>query len=186
MSTLNEPIGITRAKFVDSLTDKKEDRFAKTFIAKCDMIDAWDECMAIVDDDGEVMGAIVTTISKRSPPVANLQLLHTFHAYRGRGVGSLLVWDSLHRSVIMGAQYYRVSADPDAIPFYEKYGFKYIGKQKSGSQLSMFKLTTSWIKGNDFTPDEYIWKQATRKGKGGCVELFMEKPGNDLDSFLGS
>ncbi len=178
---------ITREEFVAAITDKKEDRFAKTFVAKCDMIDAWDKCVGVRDGmRGPLMGAIVTTLSKRDPKVANLQLLHTFHEYRGRGVAKVLVIDSLHWAWSNQAEYYRVSADPEAIGFYAKIGFEYIGKQKSGSQLSMFKLKSCILGQIDFTPDDYIWKQATRQGKGGCVELFMEKPSNDLNDFLGS
>jgi hypothetical protein len=57
--------------------------------------------------------------------------------------------------------------------FYESMGFKFLGKQKSGCSLSMFK-----INGNNFADgiydlnDEVIYKAVYKKGKGGCVEVF--------------
>ena len=69
--------------------------------------------------------------------------------------------------------YLRVSAEPDAVIFYEKIGFKFLGKQKSGSQLSMMVLTsTSPTDGYYSTEDPVIYKAVHKKGKGGCVEVF--------------
>ena len=164
-------IKIDRLKFIDSITSIKEDSFAKTFVSKCDLINAWDKCIGCFDQNNQLMGAIVTTISKNK--VANLQLLHTFYKFRGKGVGLTLCNNSLQYAILNGAQYFRVSADKPAHTFYEKIGFKYIGEQKSGSRLSMFRLTSSVIIENDFTPDDFIWKQANKKGKGSCVKFFM-------------
>lgn len=169
---------VTREKFVASLTDLKEDKFAKTFIAKCDMMDAWDNCQGIWID-GELAGAIVVTISKRKPITANLQLLHTFYAFRGKGVASKLCDYALQYAYDSGAEYFRVSAELDAVAFYEKYGFKMVGRQKT-AQLAMFRLQSPLIVRNDMELDSYIWEQMNRKGKGGCIEHFVVYKGVDF------
>ena len=58
----------------------------------------------------------------------------------------------------------------------EKYGFKMVCRQKT-AQLAMFKLTSPDISKNDMDIDSYIWKQMNRKGKGGCIECFVEYKG---------
>ena len=166
--------------FAAAITDKKEDKFAKTFVAKCNMMDAWDKCIGAYVDN-ELAGAVVLTISKREPKVANLQLLHSFHSHRGKGIGKLLCQIALDLAVYEKCDYFRVSAEPDAVVFYEKCGMKFLGKQKSGSQLSMFRISSPRFQNNDYAPDAYIYKQMTRKGKGGCVEMFVEY--KDVDKF---
>jgi len=166
----------SREEFVAHLTDKKEDRFAKRFVSKCDMMNDWSLLMGAWDGD-ELAGAIVVTVSKRQPLVANLQLLHTFYKFRGRGVGSLLCDYALQYAFDNKADYFRVSAELDAVPFYEKYGFKMICRQKT-AQLAMFVLLRPDILENDMDNiDSYIWKQMNRKGKGGCIECFVEYKG---------
>lgn len=161
----------TRDEFVAHLTNDKADAFAKTFVAKADMQKNWHCCIGCWDKS-ELMGAIITTRSKRTPYVFNLQLLHTFAKHRRKGVARILTQDSLDRAQGLGTSYYRVSAEPDAVAFYESMGFKFLGKQKSGCSLSMFK-----INGSDFNnglydiADPVIEKAVKRKGKGGCVEI---------------
>lgn len=168
----------TRDEFVAALTELKEDKFAKTFVAKCDMMDDWDKCQGVWIDD-KLAGAIVVTISKRKPFTANLQLLHTFYAFRGKGVASKLCDYALQYAYDSGAEYFRVSAELEAVAFYEKYGFKMVGRQKT-AQLAMFRLQSSVIDRNDMEPDSYIWKQMNKKGKGGCIEHFLIYKGVDF------
>lgn len=172
---------IDREEFVSSLTDKKEDRFAKTFIAKCDMMQNWDKCRGVFVGQNldKLAGAIVVTISKRKPKVANLQLLHTFHEFRGNGIASVLCDWGIAYAYEMEAEYFRVSSELDAVKFYEKYGFKFVCRQKT-AQLAMFRLTSTSIKTNNFEIDSYIWKQMNKKGKGGCIECFVEYKGVDF------
>lgn len=169
---------VTREQFLAALTPLKEDRFAKTFVAKCDMLDAWDYCMGCWID-GKLSGAIIVTISKRKPKVANLQLLHTFYAFRGKGVARDLCQFGIDYAIESNVEYFRVSAELDAVDFYKKCGFQFVGKQKT-CELSLFRLTSSNISENNFEPDEYVWKQMNRKGKGGCVEKYFEYKGLDL------
>ena len=169
----------TREEFVAHLTKEKQDKFAHTFVAKCDMIDAWDNCMGVWIYN-KLAGAIVTTISKRQPKTANLQLLHTFYEFRGRGVGKLLCEYSLQYAFENKAEYFRVSADKEAVDFYPKLGVQYVGRQKSGSHLSMFKIQSPIFKENDYLVDSTIYKEMSRKGKGGCVVAFKEYKGVDL------
>lgn len=162
----------SREQFISAITSDKNDNFAKTFVAKADMQEQWDHCIGVFDGD-ELCGAIITTISKRSPPVANLQLLHTFNAHRGKGVAKLLCLDSLKSVREYGAKYFRVSSEIPAIPFYEKIGFKFWGKQKSGCQLSIFKIVDDTFENGDYDySDTVIYNAVNKKGKGGCVEIF--------------
>ena len=169
-----------REEFVAHLTKDKADKFAHTFVAKCDMLKAWDKCIGVWQDD-KLAGAIVVTISKRKPLTANLQLLHTFNQFRKKGIASLLCEHGLRYAYENKAEYFRVSAELDAVPFYEKFGFKMVCRQKT-AQLAMFRLTSPNIRENDMKIDEYIWKQMNRKGKGGCIECFVEYKGVDFYS----
>lgn len=164
----------TAVQFASAITSDPADNFAKTFVAKANMQKQWDFCVGAWDEDN-LMGAIITTISKRSPVVANLQLLHTFNKYRGKGVAKALCEDSLDFAIRNGASYFRVSAEPDAVKFYEKIGFKMLGRQKSNCQLSMFKVESrSFHEGNYDIRDPVISKAVNKKGKGGCVEIFVQ------------
>ena len=163
----------SRDEFVAHITENKADSFAKTFVAKADMQKIWENCIGCWNDADELMGAIITTRSKRAPYVFNLQLLHTFAKHRRKGVARILTQDSLDRAQGLGTSYYRVSAEPDAVVFYESMGFKFLGKQKSGCSLSMFKINgKNFADGIYDFSDEKIAKAVTRKGKGGCVIVY--------------
>jgi predicted N-acetyltransferase YhbS len=161
----------SREEFVYHISDSKADSFAKTFVAKADMQDIWSTCVGCWDD--ELMGAIITTRSKRTPYVFNLQLLHTFAKHRRKGVARLLTQDSLDRAQGVGTSYFRVSAEPDAVPFYSSMGFKFLGKQKSGCSLSMFKINGNTFADGLYDLEDSVIKSAVFKnGKGGCVEVY--------------
>jgi len=165
-------------EFVAHLTKDKADKFARTFVAKCNMMKAWDKCMGVWIDE-KLAGAIVVTISKRKPISANLQLLHTFNEFRGKGVASLLCEYGLQYAFDKKAEYFRVSAELDAVAFYEKFGFKMVCRQKT-AKLAIFRLQSPNIQENDMKLDHYIWKQMNRKGKGGCIECYVEYKGVDF------
>ena len=164
----------SREEFLKHISEDKADAFAKTFVAKADMQKQWAYCIGCWEND-ELMGAIITTCSKRTPYVFNLQLLHTFAKHRRKGVARLLTQDSLDRIQGLGTSYYRVSAEPEAVPFYESMGFKFLGKQKSGCSLSMFKINgKNFADGLYDIEDPIIYKAIYKKGKGGCVTIFTE------------
>lgn len=163
----------TKAEFQAAISSDKADNFARTFIAKADMQEQWDYCWGAYTDDDELMAAIITTVSKRKPYVANLQLLHTFAKHRGKGAAKVLCEDSLRQVKKKGAQYFRVSSEIDAVGFYEKIGFKFWGKQKSGCQLSIFRIDGNTFAEGDYDyTDQMINNAIHKKGKGGCVEIF--------------
>jgi len=171
----------TADQFRAAITDDKADQFAKTFVAKANMMKQWENCIGAWDVD-ELMGAIIITVSKRAPKIANLQLLHTFAKHRRKGVARELCLDGLQRCRIDGqAQYLRVSAEPSAVPFYESLGMVMLGKQKSGSKLSMFRIDGSDFRDGLYDINEKIIQKAVlRRGKdgrvlkGGCVEIYQE------------
>tara|TARA_R100000655_G_scaffold17039_2_gene36584 strand:+ start:3176 stop:3694 length:519 start_codon:yes stop_codon:yes gene_type:complete len=162
----------SRDIFCKYINDSQEDKFAKTFVSKADFQKQWQFCVGMFDND-ELMGAIITTHSKREPKVANLQLLHTFYKHRRKGVASKLVQHSINKSMIDQCMYYRVSAEPDAVIFYESIGFKMLGEQKSGCQLSMFRIQSELASEGMYNlKDPTIRKNVYKKGKGGCVKVF--------------
>lgn len=170
-------------EFKAAITDDPADKFAKTFVAKANMQQQWDYCIGAWDGD-TLLGAIITTISKRSPKVANLQLLHTFAEHRGNQVGRILCEESLRFARQNDALYFRVSAEPDAVKFYERIGFIMLGKQKSGCQLSMFRINgDSFCDGDYSLENRPIYEAVHKKGKGGCVEVFADEP-LGLEEFL--
>lgn len=95
----------SREEFVSAISTDPADKFAKTFVAKADMQEQWDECWGAFSDDDELMAAIITTLSKRVPRVANLQLLHTFAKHRGKGAARVLCEDSLRQMKKRGAAF---------------------------------------------------------------------------------
>ena len=160
--------------FKKHITEKPEDNFAKTFVAKANLGNYWDRCYGFYDH-GELCGAIITTISKSktSPKIANLQLLHTFSKHRRKGVAKALCNFSLKYALFHHAEYFRVSAEPSAVLFYKKIGFKMLGKQKSEAQLSMFRITGDTFKNGVYDiKDHIIHKAVHKKGRGGCIEIF--------------
>lgn len=164
----------SREEFVNHISEDKADAFAKTFVAKADMQVIWENCIGCWDTN-ELMGAIITTRSKRTPYVFNLQLLHTFSKHRRKGVARVLTQDSLDRAQGLGTSYYRVSAEPDAVPFYKSMGFQFLGMQKSGCSLSMFKINgKNFADGLYDLKDPIILGAVYKKGKGGCVEIYRE------------
>lgn len=162
----------SRTDFVSAISTNKEDNFAKTFIAKADMQDQWEYCIGAWDGS-ELTAAIITTISKNKPHVANLQLLHTFVKHRGKGAARILCEDSLKRARASGATYFRVSSEKSAVGFYERLGFRFWGSQKSGCQLSIFRIGgDTFLQGDYDLSDMTINKAVNRKGKGGCTTLY--------------
>ena len=176
----------TREEFVSALTDDKADNFAKTFVAKADMQKNWDECLGAFDEDGSLMGAIITTVGKTNPKTANLQLLHTFAKHRRKGVAKELTIQSFTDATwTRGAVYFRVSAEPDAVPFYESLGFRFWGKQKSGCSLSMFKVAGGKIETGIYDEKDPHIRRALFSGrKGSLASSYTEQKDVDLIAFL--
>lgn len=174
----------TREEFVAAITDDKADGFAKTFRAKADMQKHWDECLGAFDDNGSLMGAIITTIGKTNPKTANLQLLHTFAAHRRKGVAKQLTLASYDDVVSRGAVYFRVSAEPDAVPFYESLGFRFWGLQKSGCSLCMFKINGKLKDSIYDDKDPHVRKALYSGRKGSLASSYKEQESVALNSFL--
>jgi|LauGreDrversion4_2_1035121.scaffolds.fasta_scaffold06568_5 GNAT superfamily N-acetyltransferase len=175
----------TRDEFKAAITTDKADAFAKTFVAKADMQKFWNDCIGAYTDDGDLMGAIITTVSKRDPKVANLQLLHTFSAHRRKGVAKELTLQSYADAVTAGAIYFRVSAEPGAVNFYESVGFKFWGLQKSGCSLSMFKVAGSTLSEGIYNDQDPFIRSALYSGrKGALASSYESQKSVDLNAFL--
>lgn len=174
----------TREEFQSAVTNDKADSFAKTFIAKANMQEQWEECLGAFSSDGELMGAIITTVGKTNPKVANLQLLHTFAKHRRKGVAKELTLASYKDAIERGAVYFRVSAEPDAVTFYESVGFKFWGLQKSGCSLSIFKINGDLADGIYNDKDPVLQKALYSGRKGSLASSYSSQESVDLNSFL--
>ena len=160
------------SEFRKAFTSDPADRFAKTFAAKAKAHDLWDLCVGVWKKD-ILLGAAVTTCSVRSPKISNLQLLHTFAAHRGQGIGTQLVEHSLAQAIRQEAVYWRVSSEPASVAFYKKRGLKFWGRQKSGTELCIFKIGGPNFSDAIYDPqDEIIRREVYKKGRGGCVVIF--------------
>ena len=159
-----------------------EDGFAGTFKAKAKAMNLWEYARCIHEatpGNFKVAAGISVRCSKRSPNrVANLQLLHTFHAYRRQGLGKRLVESEFQRVVdYERCEYFRVSSEENALPFYRSLGFRFWGAQKSGTCLSIFRIVGPHIVGGDYDPNDPIIHRAVfSKARGGVVNLFEEGP----------
>ncbi len=75
---------------------------------------------------------------------AELDKLFVEPAWIGHGIGKKLFEWSVQKARDNGARRMLVTADPDAVPFYEKMGFERIGEEPSGSiagrTLPVFRL----------------------------------------------
>ena len=158
----------TREEFQSAITDDRSDQFAKTFVAKANMQQIWDQCIGAYSADGELMGAIIVTISKRLPKIANLQLLHTFTQHRRKGVAAALVRNTYHQVAEEGAVYYRVSSEPEAVPFYTSLGIGFWGLQKSGCSLSIFRISGEIHEGV-YDDNDPIIRKALYSGRKGSL-----------------
>lgn len=141
--------------------DKKADAFLKTFVGKADKQTMWHLCKGAYDENNQLAGVIITTMSKKSarvPRSANLQLMHTLSKFRGRGVGRILVEDSIKNAIAEECEYFRVSAERTAVGFYAKCGIPFLGMQKSGTFLSLFNIS-----GDRVVIDEYIHDKAMHR-----------------------
>lgn len=172
--------GASREQFMGSISDHKEDKFAKTFMAKADMMGIWDQCVGIFEGE-ELLGAIITTISKRSPKTANVQLLHIFYRHRGRGAGRLLMNWSLDHAIANKAEYFRVSSESESVNFYKKIGLRFWGKQKSGCSLSVFRLTINRFEDGVYDSNDPYIRSLLFSGRKGCIverdeSMFEEMP----------
>lgn len=146
-----------------------QDRFAGTFIAKCDMLRRWDCCTGAFYNS-VLVGATVLTFSRKTPSVANLQLMHTFSKHRNKGYGTEMLKEVLRRAG-MSSQYFRVSSEPDAVGFYRKQGLKFWGMQKSGCLLCIAKINTDGTHSYDFE-DAVIRSAVDKRGRGGVTTRF--------------
>lgn len=163
-----EVVPVSREVFAATLNGAtgKADAFAKTFLAKADMLDKWESAVGIFVD-GRLAAAALWTFSKRSPVVCNFQLLHTFSEFRGKGLAKVL-FDAAVAEANKKASYFRVSSERSALGFYQRIGVKFWGEQKSGCSLAMFKLNCS----EPYDCSDRVIREAVfKKGKGGVVAL---------------
>lgn len=164
---------ISRDQFI-ATPHGEHDKFAMTFVAKADALGLWPLARGILNENRTVAAAIVVRYSKRTPTVANLQLLHTFGASRRRGLARTLVLDAWAQLKPHGVPYFRVSSEPDAAPFYRSLGFKFWGEQKSGCLLSISAVNgADSPEGSVYDRDDpVVFKALNSKQRGAIVKHF--------------
>lgn len=167
-------------------TNRKTDFFTSKFIAHCktggDKYN--DNIIGCYNDQSELMGAAVITVSKNRPHIANLQLLQTFSTHSGKGVATKLFDHALADAWERGGKYIRASFEPTAVGYYVSHGWEVHGMQKSGYFMSMAKLNGSLFSDASFSrEDDVVRAKAESKVMGGCHILFDE-PSTDLEFIL--
>lgn len=123
---------------------------------------------------GTLAGATVVTLSKRQPRMSTMDLLFTFVAHRGIGVGKTLVEWALQYAFELGSVYFRVASKFNSVEFYRKQGFRFWGFQKSGGSLSLFRFSpTSWRPQDAHydISDPFIHRNVFTKHVGGVVNF---------------
>jgi len=158
----------TKEEFLKFITDDKADSFIKTFIIKCELRNMWDKIIGYWDGD-ELLGASVTTISKRKPFIANFQLLHTFAKHRKKGVGTFLLQNAYNEAILNGVEYFRITSEKEALDFYLKRGLKFWGEQKGGCILSLFKINGNSIANGIYDIEDPIIKKTLFSNMKGSV-----------------
>jgi hypothetical protein len=90
------------------------------------------------------------------------------------GFATALVKDSVrHAFENLKAAYMRISAEPESVAFYQKLGFTFQGRQKSGCQLTFFKMGGPNISDAVYDITDPVFRSAALSGrKGSLVELF--------------
>lgn len=123
----------------------------------------------------KLAAAVTMTISKREPKTANLQLIHTFSGFRRRGYAKALMESCLQSAYSLGCEYFRVSAEPESVAFYEALRYKFLGRQKGGCFLCMFKVGGPTVQDAIWVRDDHVRKAIDSKRKGGVAEEFDEE-----------
>ena len=158
---------ITRDEWIDSLTDLKEDKFAKVFLGKADARGYWDKALGCFVE-GELAGGIISTHSKREPKTMNIQILHTFYDFRRRGVAKYLCEYAYQEAFKEECKYFRVSSAPKAKPFYESLGMEFWGRQKSGGYLCFHKMISDIISEGVYDREDSITLKKVYQDRG-CI-----------------
>jgi len=158
---------ITRDEWISSLTDLKEDKFAKVFLGKADARGYWDKALGCFVE-GELAGGIIPTHSKREPKTINIQILHTFYNFRRRGVAKYLCEYAYQEAFKEECKYFRVSSAPKAKPFYESLGMEFWGRQKSGGYLCFHKMTSDIISEGVYDQEDQTIYNKVYKDRG-CI-----------------
>lgn len=161
---------VTREQFIEAIGPG--DEFArKYFVKHADEDQLWKTTYGVVFREC-INGAISIKFVLGKNSYANIKLLHTFAAHRKCGVATALCNFALKIAHAHGFKYFRVSANPEAIGFYRKCGFKFWGKQRSGCLLSAFKIGGPRIEQGIYERDEVIDRWLTKGKRGSCVEIY--------------
>lgn len=80
--------------------------------------------------DGAIVGVAQLSLDDNE---SELDKLFVEPGWIGHGIGRMLFYWSVEKAKTLGARFMLVTADPNAVPFYEKVGFERIGKEPSGS-----------------------------------------------------
>jgi ribosomal protein S18 acetylase RimI-like enzyme len=119
----DDPLGSGREQAIDPLPDA----YWRAFDAM--MLQRGNELL-VADDDGAVVGClqltIIAGISRLGALRAQIEGVRVHSAYRGRGIGELLVTHAIGRARDAGCRLVQLTTDrarPDALRFYERLGF---------------------------------------------------------------
>lgn len=130
-----------------------------------------DNIRAFYEKD-KVLGAIAT---KHLRGYANLKWIVTSPEARGKGVFRALCEDAVRHAYAAKLKHFRVSINPPALEAYQRVGFKTWGIQQSDCLLSIGRIAGPSVKDLLWEWDEYVEKEVTKTGMGGCVKDYWKE-----------
>lgn len=98
-----------------------------------------DNCKVLTIDN---KGFAFITFTKRNPKYCCLRHIVTLEEYRGEGIGSKLMNEIYKEINNRGYTNLRLFADKPSVGFYEKLGFKWLGKSKTGLSYTYTNINT--------------------------------------------
>lgn len=123
-------------------------------------------------ENDEILGVIAT---KHMKTYANLKWIVTSPSARGKGVFRALCEDAVMRANSANLQHFRVSINPPALEAYQRVGFKVWGVQQSDCFLSIGRISGPKVTDLLWEWDDYVYKEVTKQGMGGCVKEYWEQ-----------
>lgn len=166
----NPTEGISNISIDDWTSVFEEQKSKDPFFRKMNAGIKEDSCQHIMRAkfiDGRVAGVIAT---KQLKSYANLKWIVTLPEFRGHGVFKDLCEDAVERACLSNMRHFRVSINPPALPAYQKVGFKTWGIQQSECFLSIGQIRGKNISDLGWDWDQYVEKEVTKQGRGGCVK----------------
>lgn len=119
----NDPLGKQRESYQDPLPEEYYDAFSEINADK-------NNYLIVVEDGSKIIGTsqltIITYLTYQGGKRAQIEGVRIDEAYRGRGIGRLMLEWAIYKAVELGCHLVQLTMDKkrlDTIEFYKKLGF---------------------------------------------------------------